>query len=70
VERLQPAGGPEAAAPVELRLRLYVSADAPLLVAPVATALVGHGLALTDVRLGIPSLEDVFIELTGRTLRG
>ena len=70
VERLQPAASPEAGAPVELRLRLYVSADAPLLVAPVATALIGHGLALTDVRLGIPSLEDVFIELTGRTLRG
>jgi ABC-2 type transport system ATP-binding protein len=70
VERLQQAASPEAAGPAELRLRLYVSADAPLLVAPVATALAGHGLALTDVRLGIPSLEDVFIELTGRTLRG
>jgi ABC-2 type transport system ATP-binding protein len=70
VERLQPAASPDAGAPVELRLRLYVSSDAPLLVAPVATALAGHGLALTDVRLGIPSLEDVFIELTGRTLRG
>jgi ABC-2 type transport system ATP-binding protein len=69
IERLQaPAPGDAPAA--ELRLRLYVEADAPLLVAPVATALAGHGLALTDVRLGIPSLEDVFIELTGRTLRG
>jgi ABC-2 type transport system ATP-binding protein len=69
VERLQAPPSPEAPA-VELRLRLYVAGDAPLLVAPAATALERHGLALTDVRLGIPSLEDVFIELTGRTLRG
>jgi ABC-2 type transport system ATP-binding protein len=76
VERVQaagPAGPPGVLAPLdgggELRLRLYVSGDAPQLVAPVAGALAARGLPLTDVKLGTPSLEDVFIELTGRTLR-
>jgi hypothetical protein len=32
--------------------------------------LAAHGLALADVRFGSPTLEDVFIHLTGRTLRG
>ena len=53
----------------ELRVRLYVSGDAPLLVAPAAAALTGVGLTLSDVKLGIPTLEDVFIDLTGRALR-
>jgi ABC-2 type transport system ATP-binding protein len=59
-------GGPRTEA---LVVRLYVSGDAPLLVAPVAAALAGFGLTLTDVKLGIPTLEDVFIDLTGRALR-
>jgi ABC-2 type transport system ATP-binding protein len=50
-------------------VRLYVSGDAPLMVAPVATALAGHGITLSDVKIGEPSLEDVFISLTGRALR-
>ena len=29
-----------------------------------------HGLELVDVQLKRPSLEDVFIELTGKSLRG
>jgi ABC-2 type transport system ATP-binding protein len=65
-------GPTAAAAPVaggELRLRLYVSGDAPLLVAPAAAVLGANGASLTDVKLGIPSLEDVFIDLTGRALR-
>jgi hypothetical protein len=40
-----------------------------MLVSPAASALGEHGLGLTDVKLGSPSLEDVFIHLTGRTLR-
>jgi ABC-2 type transport system ATP-binding protein len=64
---LPPQGPPQGAG--ELRVRLYVSGDAPLLVAPAATALSGLGLTLTDVKLGIPTLEDVFIDLTGRALR-
>ena len=66
VEQLQgsPEDGDGASA-----VRLYVAGDAPLLVAPAAAVLAEHGLALNDVRLGTPTLEDVFIHLTGRTLR-
>jgi ABC-2 type transport system ATP-binding protein len=53
----------------DVRVRLYVSGEAPLLVAPAASLLGRHGRTLADVKLGIPTLEDVFIELTGRTLR-
>src|SRR5437588_732525 len=52
-----------------LRVRLYVSGDAPMLVAPAASTFAEHRLAITDVKLGNPTLEDVFIHLTGRTLR-
>jgi hypothetical protein len=38
-------------------------------VAPVATVVAGHHAHLTDVTIGAPSLEDVFIALTGRALR-
>jgi len=51
------------------RIRLYVTGAAPLLVAPAASALAERGFGLTDVKLGDPSLEDVFIHLTGRALR-
>ncbi len=64
-ERLEPADGD----PGELRIRLYVSGAAPLLVAPASAALGELGLGLSDVKLGIPTLEDVFIHLTGRALR-
>ena len=39
-----------------------------MLVAPIAMLLATNGLSISDVKLGEPSLEDVFIELTGRTL--
>ena len=39
------------------------------MVAPVATVLAPHGITLSDVKIGEPSLEDVFIGLTGRALR-
>jgi ABC-2 type transport system ATP-binding protein len=51
------------------RLRIFAASAAPRLVAPVAATLERHGAALTDVRIGAPSLEDVFIKLTGRALR-
>jgi ABC-2 type transport system ATP-binding protein len=65
------AAGPGAAAggPRELRARLYLAGDAPQLVAPVAALVAGHRAQLTDVTIGAPSLEDVFIALTGRALR-
>jgi ABC-2 type transport system ATP-binding protein len=64
------AGMPAQAAESQpLRVRLYLTGDAALLVAPAAAVLTEHGLALQDVKLGTPTLEDVFIHLTGRTLR-
>jgi ABC-2 type transport system ATP-binding protein len=65
-ERLQ-AGAPSGGGP--LRVRLYLTGEASLLVAPAAALLAERGLQLSDVKLGAPTLEDVFIELTGRTLR-
>jgi ABC-2 type transport system ATP-binding protein len=64
-------GVPNAPAPESqpLRVRLYLTGDAALLVAPAAAVLAEHGLALHDVKLGTVTLEDVFIHLTGRTLR-
>jgi ABC-2 type transport system ATP-binding protein len=59
----------EVGGPRELRARLYVSGEAPLMVAPVATLLAGQNAELTDITIGTPSLEDVFIHLTGRALR-
>jgi ABC-2 type transport system ATP-binding protein len=64
VERVE-----QVAAPGGLRARLYLTGEAPQLVAPVAAVVAGHRAKLTDVAIGIPSLEDVFIALTGRTLR-
>jgi ABC-2 type transport system ATP-binding protein len=63
VEQLADAGG-------ELRLRLYCRSDAAAMVAPVVALTTEAGGTLGDLRLGEPSLEDVFIHLTGRELRG
>jgi ABC-2 type transport system ATP-binding protein len=52
-----------------LHVKLYLTGEAPALVAPSAAVLAAHGLPLTDVKLGTPTLEDVFIHLTGRALR-
>jgi ABC-2 type transport system ATP-binding protein len=52
-----------------VRVRLYLSSDAAQLVAPAASLLAERGLALSAVKLGAATLEDVFINLTGRTLR-
>jgi ABC-2 type transport system ATP-binding protein len=73
VERIQAAaenGAPPPAPDSQpLRVRVYLPGDAALRVAPGAAVLAEHGLALQDVKLGAPTLEDVFIHLTGRTLR-
>ena len=52
-----------------LRARLYLSGDAAALVGPVADVLTTRRARLTGVRIGEPSLEDVFLSLTGRELR-
>jgi len=76
VDRVEPlhaaghdGGVPSTVSGEPLRVRLYLTGDAALLVAPAATAFSQHGLTLVDVKLGAPTLEDVFISLTGRTLR-
>ena len=63
-ERVEPvadAGG--------LRARIYLSGDAAALVGPVSDTLTARSARLTGVRIGEPSLEDVFLSLTGRELR-
>ena len=67
VERVEsPTAADEAGG---VRLRLYVSADPAALLAPVVELVGRHGASVQDVSLGTPSLEDVFISLTGRDLR-
>ena len=65
VERVEPVGD----GGVALRSRLYVTVEPARLVAPVAEIVTRRQGRLTEVRLGEPSLEDVFIHLTGRALR-
>jgi ABC-2 type transport system ATP-binding protein len=69
VERIQPHSRDSGSAGLTHRFRLYVTGRAPMVVAPAASALAANGLALIDVKIGEPSLEDVFIHLTGRDLR-
>ena len=68
--------GPPAAAPAappkadgEVRVRLYLAGEPSALLGPVVQLLSARGAAITDTRIGVPSLEDVFISLTGRGLR-
>jgi ABC-2 type transport system ATP-binding protein len=51
------------------RLRLCCEGEAAALVAPVVRIIGECGATLADLQLGRPSLEDVFIHLTGRGLR-
>jgi ABC-2 type transport system ATP-binding protein len=56
--------------PAPRHLRLYCEGEAAGLVPPVVRTLGERGATLADLQLGRPSLEDVFIHLTGRGLRG
>ena len=58
---------PDGKAPVQLRL--YLTTDPAGMLGPVVNVLAARSATLTDVHIGQPSLEDVFIELTGRGLR-
>ncbi len=71
VERVEPLPSEVEQEPddPQWRVRLYVSGEASQLVAPAATLLADRGLSLSGVEIGEPTLEDVFIHLTGRTLR-
>ncbi len=64
-------GAPPGVAPVTgpRHVRLYVAGEASSLVSPVVQTLQSLGATLDGVNLGEPSLEDVFIHLTGRALR-
>ncbi|MDR7301837.1 ABC transporter ATP-binding protein [Haloactinomyces albus] len=53
----------------ELRLRLYVAEEPAALLGPVAATLHERQVAVSDLSLGSATLEDVFIDLTGRDLR-
>ncbi len=53
----------------ELRLRLSLDGEGPAAIVPVAALLTERRARLRAVTLGEPTLEDVFLELTGRELR-
>jgi ABC-2 type transport system ATP-binding protein len=65
-----PGGAGAANGPAARHLRLYCEGEAAGLVPPVVRTLGERGATLADLQLGRPSLEDVFIHLTGRGLRG
>ncbi|GAA4828863.1 ABC transporter ATP-binding protein [Saccharopolyspora rosea] len=67
VEQIGSATGQDGAS--ELRLRLYVDDEPAALLGPVAQALHERRVAVRDLSLGSATLEDVFIDLTGRELR-
>ena len=61
-------GGPERDGG-DARLRVYVAGEPAALVGPVVSVLAARGASVSDLSIGEPSLEDVFIHLTGRDLR-
>ncbi|MFC7342401.1 ABC transporter ATP-binding protein [Saccharopolyspora griseoalba] len=70
VERVEQIGEREpAGAEPELRLRLYVGGEPAALLGPVAQTLHEQRVPVSGLALGQATLEDVFIELTGRELR-
>jgi ABC-2 type transport system ATP-binding protein len=81
VERIESAAAPpddpsrtstqdgSAAEEQRVRMKLYLGVDGARLLGPAAAAVAAKGAQLHDVRLGRPTLEDVFIHLTGRGLR-
>jgi ABC-2 type transport system ATP-binding protein len=50
-------------------IRLYLTGEPAAMVAPVAAAVAEVGARLNGVQICESSLEDVFIDLTGRRLR-
>ena len=61
-------GGPERDGG-DARLRVYVAGEPAALVGPVVSVLAARHASVSDLSIGEPSLEDVFIHLTGRDLR-
>ncbi|MFI5929056.1 ABC transporter ATP-binding protein [Micromonospora sp. NPDC051543] len=52
-----------------VRIRLHLAADPATVLGPALSVLTTRSATLTDVHIGEPSLEDVFIGLTGRDPR-
>lgn len=69
VENVEPVGSDTQAPAQSVRVRLYLTGEASALIAPVTALLATREARLTALGLGEPSLEDVFISLTGRDLR-
>ncbi|MEV0698437.1 ABC transporter ATP-binding protein [Saccharopolyspora sp. NPDC050389] len=70
VQRVEQVGaGTAADGAAELRLRLYVGEEPAALLGPVAQTLHEQRVSVSDLSLGSATLEDVFIDLTGRELR-
>ncbi|GAB3555465.1 ABC-2 type transport system ATP-binding protein [Actinopolyspora lacussalsi] len=71
VRRVEAPGGSTALEGVspETELRLYVDGEPGSLLGPIAAKLHDNDITVSDLSLGSASLEDVFIELTGRDLR-
>jgi ABC-2 type transport system ATP-binding protein len=63
VERVQDPDGNT------LHSRIYVEGEASSLLLPLARLVSKHNVNLSDVGIGKPTLEDVFISLTGKALR-
>ncbi len=72
VTKVEPLAGParEEGQPETCAFRIYASEDAGTLLASAAQAVIQAQGELLDLRFAQPSLEDVFIYLTGRKLRG
>jgi ABC-2 type transport system ATP-binding protein len=64
-----PPGGMSPDADGTGQFRLYMSTEAAAVLPAVLNTLGGLGSVVRDLSIGTPSLEDVFIHLTGRELR-
>ena len=64
---LAPFGEPAAGSPKSVAVRLAAGAEA---LADVVRALDADGISVSDLQLHQPSLDDVFLEKTGRSLEG
>ncbi len=69
VERVEQIGVASAENARDLRVRLYFTGEAARLVGPATQTVTARRASLSALAIGEPSLEDVFISLTGRELR-
>jgi ABC-2 type transport system ATP-binding protein len=69
VERVERPGADDGEADGDTRIRLYLHGEGAAFIPPVAALLARRSARLSSIVLGEPSLEDVFLALTGRDLR-